>query len=48
MLLLNKGPKYNLGHKNKGWITTLALEAETAVSQLPYTGIHKIPGRPQH
>jgi hypothetical protein len=37
MSLLNKGPKYNLGHKNKGWITTLALEAQTAISQLPHT-----------
>ena len=37
MSLLNKGLKYNLGHKNKGWITTLALEAETAISQLPHT-----------
>jgi hypothetical protein len=35
--LLNKGPRYNLGHKNKGWITTLALEAETAVSQLTHS-----------
>jgi len=37
MSLLNKGLKYSLGHKNKGWITTLAFEAETAISQLPYT-----------
>ena len=33
--LLNKGPKYNLHHKPKNWITNLALEAETAISLLP-------------
>jgi hypothetical protein len=37
MSLLNKGRKYNLVHKPRGWITTLALEAETAISQLPNT-----------
>jgi hypothetical protein len=33
--LLNKGLKYNLPYKHKNWIQTLALEAETAVTQLP-------------
>jgi hypothetical protein len=33
--LLNKGLKYNLSFKNKNWIKTLTLEAETAVAQLP-------------
>jgi hypothetical protein len=37
LTLLNKGLKYNLGHKNKNWIETLALEAETALSLLPPT-----------
>jgi hypothetical protein len=37
ILLLNKGLKYNLRHKNRDWIKTLALEAETAISQLPST-----------
>jgi hypothetical protein len=32
--LLNKGLKYNLHHKNKKWIETLALEAETATTNL--------------
>jgi hypothetical protein len=32
--LLNKGLKYNLHHKNKKWIETLALEAETAITNL--------------
>jgi len=33
--LLEKGPKYNVhGHK-KNWLTTLALEAETAITHLP-------------
>jgi hypothetical protein len=32
--LLNKGLKYNLHHKNKKWIETLALEAETAINSL--------------
>jgi hypothetical protein len=35
LTLLNKGLKYNLNHKHKNWIKTLALEAETAVTQLP-------------
>jgi len=35
--LLEKGPKYNLhGHKGN-WLTTLALEAETAITHLPST-----------
>ena len=33
--LLNKGLKYNLNYKNKNWIKTLALETETAITQLP-------------
>jgi hypothetical protein len=33
--LLNKGLKYNLLYKHKNWVKTLALEAETAISQLP-------------
>jgi hypothetical protein len=33
--LLNKGLKYNLNHKHTNWINTLALEAETAITQLP-------------
>ena len=33
--LLNKGLKYNLSYKNKNWIQTLALETETAITQLP-------------
>jgi hypothetical protein len=32
--LLNKGLKYILQYKNKIWIETLALEAETAISNL--------------
>jgi hypothetical protein len=32
--LLNKGLKYDLCHKTKKWIDTLAFEAETAVSNL--------------
>jgi hypothetical protein len=35
MALLQKGPKYNLHNKPKTWIQNLALEAETAISQLP-------------
>ena len=31
---LNKGLKYNLNFKHN-WISTLALEAETAINQLP-------------
>jgi hypothetical protein len=33
--LLNKGLKYNLHHRQKNWLTNLALEAETAISLLP-------------
>jgi hypothetical protein len=33
--LLNKGPRYNLHTKRPDWLTNLALEAETAVTQLP-------------
>ena len=33
--LLQKGPKYNLHTKRQNWIQNLALEAETAISQLP-------------
>ena len=35
LTLLNKGLKYNLNHKHKNWIRTLALKAETAITQLP-------------
>jgi hypothetical protein len=35
MALLQKGPKYNLHTKKKDWIQNLALETETAISQLP-------------
>ena len=35
LALLNKGLKYNLHHKPRQWITTLTLEAETAISALP-------------
>ena len=35
MELLNKGLKYNLGKKQKGWINNLTMEAETAVTMLP-------------
>ena len=35
MTLLEKGPKYNLHSKPKDWIRNLALEAETAITQLP-------------
>ena len=34
MELLNKSLKYNLGKKQKGWICTLAMEAETAITML--------------
>jgi hypothetical protein len=37
MTLLQKGPKYNLHTKKKNWIQNLALETETAISQLPPT-----------
>jgi hypothetical protein len=33
--LLEEGTKYNLHHKQKNWLTKLALEAETALSLLP-------------
>jgi len=33
--LLEKGLKYNLGHKHKYWIRNLALEAESAITLLP-------------
>jgi hypothetical protein len=32
--LLNKGLKYNLHHKHKHWIQTLAIEADTAINLL--------------
>jgi hypothetical protein len=35
--LLNKGLKYTLHHKNKKWLETLALEAETAINLLHIT-----------
>jgi hypothetical protein len=35
MNLLQKGMKYNIHAKKKDWIQTLALEAETAITQLP-------------
>ena len=35
MELLQKGLKCNIHAKKKKWIQTLALEAETAVTQLP-------------
>ena len=35
LALLNKGLKYNLHNKQKHWVTTLALEAETVISLLP-------------
>jgi hypothetical protein len=35
MLLLNKGLKYNLHHKPKKWIQTVAIEADRAVNLLP-------------
>jgi hypothetical protein len=37
MKLLSKGLKYNLRHKNKKWIKTLLLKAETAITQLSAT-----------
>jgi len=37
LTLLEKGPKYNLHSKPKDWIQNLALEAETAIMQLPPT-----------
>ena len=35
MALLHKGLKCNIHAKKKDWIQTLALEAETAITQLP-------------
>jgi hypothetical protein len=35
MTLLNKGLKYNLGHKRKLWIGNLDLKAENAIMLLP-------------
>jgi len=35
MTWLNKGPKYNLTHKGKYWLSNLALEAKTAITILP-------------
>jgi hypothetical protein len=39
--LLNKGLKYNLGHKRKHWVNNLAFEAESAIFLLP-------PGEQEH
>jgi hypothetical protein len=39
--LLNKGLKYNLGHKRKHWVNNLAFEAESAITFLP-------PGEQEH
>ena len=36
MTLLNKGVKYNLKYRNNHRLSTLALEAETAIPLLPY------------
>jgi transposase-like protein len=35
LTLLNKGLKYNLPYRPKNWIQNLAIETETAISQLP-------------
>jgi hypothetical protein len=35
MKILNKGLKYNLHHKDKHWLSNLALEAEAALTLLP-------------
>ena len=35
LTLFNEVLKYNLNHKQKYWIKTFALEAETAITQLP-------------
>jgi hypothetical protein len=35
--LLEKGPKYNIHSHKRNWLTTLALEAETAITHLPST-----------
>ena len=40
MRLLHKGLKYNTHAKKKDWIQTLALEADTAITQLPATERH--------
>jgi hypothetical protein len=32
--ILNKGLKYNLHYRNKNWIETLALKAETTINKL--------------
>jgi hypothetical protein len=32
MTLLNKGLKYNLHHKPKQWLQTLAIEADAAIN----------------
>ena len=37
MMLLEKGPKYNLHAKPKEWIWNLALEAETTITHLSPT-----------
>jgi hypothetical protein len=37
MQLLNKELKYNLYYKQKNWLETLALEAETAISKINAT-----------
>jgi hypothetical protein len=34
MQLLNKGLKYNLHHKQRNWIKTIAIEADAAISQI--------------
>jgi hypothetical protein len=34
MQLLDKGLKYNLHGKPKGWIKTLVIEADTAISKM--------------
>jgi hypothetical protein len=39
--LLNKGPKYNLHTIRPNWLTDLALEAETAIMQLPDIEFHR-------
>ena len=35
--LLERGLKYNLHSRKKNWLTTLALDAETAITLLPIT-----------
>ena len=46
--LLNKGLKYNLSYKNKNWIQTLALETETAITQLPQQEQEYVRARAAH